>query len=124
MGLILAPGSFMKEESIFNLRRILEAAERILEFTSGMDYNEFSEDKLLRDGVIRNLDIMRQAVLLLDSNLRQQSTIVDWNLLINAGNGKPNDFSQFETDKIWVFVRYHVPELRSQVLKMIDTLKE
>lgn len=120
----MAPGSFMKEEAIFNLRRILEAAERILEFTSGMDYKEFSEDKLLRDGVIRNLEIMRQAVLLLDSNLRQHFAFVDWNLLINAGNGKPKDFSQFETDKIWVFVRYHVPDFSGQILRMIRELEK
>ena len=40
---------------------ILEAMEKIEDYTSGMDYESFIENKLVVDAVIRNLEVIGEA---------------------------------------------------------------
>ena len=43
------------------LEDIVEAADRILRYTVGMDYDSFASDDRTQDAVIRNLEIIGEA---------------------------------------------------------------
>ena len=44
------------------LRDILEAIDKIERYTENMNFEEFSDNELIQDGVIRNLEIIGEAV--------------------------------------------------------------
>ncbi len=114
------PRLSMKEEVLLNLRRMLDAADRIQEFTEGMRPEDFAENQLLRDGVIRNIEIMRLNALQLDHDFIQEYANQAWEMLINSGNGKPQDLVQFDTEKIWLLIRYSIPQIREQISRTIS----
>ncbi|MBE0425196.1 MAG: DUF86 domain-containing protein, partial [Nitrospirae bacterium] len=44
------------------IRDMKEAIERIQEYTTGMDYEQFLQDKKTQDAVMRNIEIIGEAV--------------------------------------------------------------
>ena len=47
----------MKKGDTAYLRHILDAISRIEEYTKGIEYEDFMEDHLIQDGVIRQIEI-------------------------------------------------------------------
>ncbi len=54
------------------LEDMLEAAERILQYTNGMDYESFLKDMKTIDATIRNFEIIGEAANQLDKNFKIQ----------------------------------------------------
>lgn len=62
----------IKDDTVF-LRHILDAINKIQEYTKGMDYADFRASSLVQDGVIRQLEIIGEAT----KNLSQTIAKVD-----------------------------------------------
>jgi len=60
----------MPREYKLYLQDILEAIERIEQYTEGVEYREFSENTLVQDGVIRNLMVIGEATKLIPEPLK------------------------------------------------------
>ena len=52
----------MQRDYKFYLRDILESIKRIDEYTKNKSYKNFSENDLITDAVLRNLEIIGEAV--------------------------------------------------------------
>lgn len=48
---------------------ILEAVDKIRNYTAGMDYEAFSQDKKTQDAVVRNLEVIGEAARRLPESL-------------------------------------------------------
>jgi uncharacterized protein with HEPN domain len=48
----------MKKDDTVYLRHILDAIGRIQEYLAGVSYDQFLQNSLLQDGVVRQLEIM------------------------------------------------------------------
>ncbi len=66
-----------RDESLY-LADIQEACEKVLRFTVGMNYKDFVHDDLHFDAVVRNLEIIGEAVKNLSEELRQEYPNVKW----------------------------------------------
>lgn len=54
------------------LNDILEAMERIITYTSGLSYAQFMEDTRTQDAVLRNIEVIGEAVKRLSPPLRKE----------------------------------------------------
>jgi hypothetical protein len=50
-----------EREELLLLKDILDAGNKILKFSQGMNYQEFSEDEKTQDACIRNFEIIGEA---------------------------------------------------------------
>jgi len=110
----------MSREYNLYLRDILEAIERVEQYTWGMDYEAFMENHLVQDGVIRNLMVIGEATKLIPESLKCEYTGIPWrkiagmrDILIHAYFGVHNEI-------VWDVVRNKLPELRVAVRQMLD----
>ena len=60
------------------LEDIAEAAEAICEFTAGITKEELTADRKTRDAVIRNLEVIGEAVKKLPEEQRSKHPDVEW----------------------------------------------
>jgi len=56
---------------------ILEAIERIEEYTERMDIEDFSESSLHQDAVVRNLAIIGEAVKIISLDTKEKYSTID-----------------------------------------------
>lgn len=57
---------------------ILKGSDKIQKYSKGKSYNEFIEDELLVDGVIRNLVIIGEAVKNIPTSFRKRYPFIEW----------------------------------------------
>jgi uncharacterized protein with HEPN domain len=60
------------------LYHILEAIDNIYEFTKDISFEAFSENKMLRFAVIKNLEIVGEAANLFTKELKKQYSEIIW----------------------------------------------
>ena len=60
------------------LHHILDAIETIESYTRGISFEKFMAERLLQDGVMRNLEIIGEAVKNLPRSVRQEYKSVEW----------------------------------------------
>jgi uncharacterized protein with HEPN domain len=79
------------------LKDILDAIERIQEFTEGMTFAEFDKNRMASDAIIRNFEIIGE-----------------------AGNHIPiHEYFGADNSVIWDTIQIHLPGLKSQLLLII-----
>jgi len=60
------------------LNDIIEAIGRIEEYTVNFSSTEFAENKLVLDAVVRNLEIIGEAVKMLPNEIKKKHPEVEW----------------------------------------------
>ena len=60
------------------LNDILNCIDKIEKYTENISYDKFKNNDLIQDGVIRNLEIIGEAVKMLPMDLRNNNPEVEW----------------------------------------------
>ena len=60
------------------LRDILEACRRIISYTENMSYDEFLKDIKTQDAVLRNIEIIGEAVKNLSNIFKAENPEIEW----------------------------------------------
>lgn len=60
------------------LEDILEAIQKIQQYVAGVSFEEFTKDSMRVDAVLRNLEIVGEAVKKIPDNVRDRQPAVEW----------------------------------------------
>lgn len=80
-----------RDESVY-LRHILDAIAKIESYLQGVTEAAFSEQSLIQDGVIRQLEIIGEAVKRVPDQLRSQQPHIPWQDIAHARQTDPRLF--------------------------------
>ena len=59
-------------------RDILEAIRKIKRYTENINFEEFADNELIQDGVVRNLEIIGEAVKNIPEDVKRDNPDVEW----------------------------------------------
>ncbi len=91
---------------------------RILEYTKDVTYEEFNEDYKTYDAVLRNLEIIGEAVKNIPEEVKSQNTFIAWKKIAGLRDVVIHDYSRVNEEIIWDVVRNKIPELNDQINKI------
>ena len=103
----------MKDESVY-LRHILDAIKKIQSYTSG-GAKEFFQNTLVQDAVIRNLEIIGEAVRNLSIEFRRGHPEVPWRSITALRNVLIHEYFGVEIEIVWRVVQRRLPRLKRYV---------
>ncbi|WP_292410833.1 MULTISPECIES: DUF86 domain-containing protein [unclassified Methanoculleus] len=110
----------MPREYNLYLRDILEAIERIEQYTRGMNYEAFTENNLVQDGVIRNLMVIGEAAKLIPEPLKGEYNGVPWRKIMGMRDILIHAYFGIHDEIVWDVVRNKLPDLQVAVRQMLD----
>lgn len=98
---------------------MVEAAERVLEYTAGMSFEQFVTDRRTYDAVLRNFMVLGEAARNIPAEIRQKYPDLSWPQLIGFRNVLIHAYSVLDDDIIWEVVQIEMSSLLSQVREIL-----
>lgn len=100
---------------------ILEAARRIKRYTAGMSLAAFKQDTKTLDAVVRNLEIVGEAVKNLPAAFRKRHPSVEWRKIAGLRDILIHHYFGVDADILWDVVQNSLPLLERQVAAIQKT---
>lgn len=110
-----------RDESVY-FRHILDAIAKIESYLQGVTEAAFSEQSLIQDGVIRQLEIIGEAVKRVPDRLRGQQPQIPWQDIAGMRDKLIHDYFGVDLEKVWVTAQEDLAGLKSAVTELLKTI--
>ena len=107
-----------RDESLY-LGDIQESCEKVLRFTKGLAYKDFVQDDLHFDAVLRNLEIIGEAVKNISDETRQKYPQIKWRKIAGFRDIVAHEYFGVNEETIWDIVKNQIPILLASVREML-----
>ena len=104
-----------KRGDIEFLSDIKEAIKRIEEYTEKIDYDKFLKDKKTQDAVVRNLQIIGEAVKNIASDFKKKHTDIEWKKIAGLRDKITHYYFGVNWDIVWDVAKNKLPQLLGKV---------
>ncbi|MFB6209758.1 MAG: DUF86 domain-containing protein [Candidatus Nanohaloarchaea archaeon] len=101
----------MKEDEVY-IQHILDAIGKIQEYTEDMSEEEFNEDSLVQDGVIRQIEVIGEAAKQLSKEKRQKYEEIEWNDIAGMRDKLIHKYFGVDLEQVWETVEKDIPKLK------------
>ena len=105
----------MKDDSVY-LKHILDAIRKIEQYMGNHTLEEFEEDSLLQDGIIRGLEVIGEASSHLSPEMREKMSNINWSSVIAMRNKLIHEYFGVDLGAVWKTATEDVPQLKRQLL--------
>ena len=102
------------------LEEINEAIRKIEEYTKALSYEEFTMASMVTDAVIRNLEIIGEAVKKIPSEVRKEENTVDWKKIAGLRDILAHRYAYVRLEIIWDIVKKKIPSLKEAVKERLS----
>ena len=105
----------MPRDDTLYLRHVLDAVDRIEEYLGNHDQANFLKTPLIQDGVIRQLEILGEAVRHVSKNLRATYPEVPWKDVAGMRDKLIHDYFGVDLSAVWLTATQDLIPLREQI---------
>jgi len=109
----------MSREPTLRLEDILEAADHIETYIEGFDYDAFIKDQRTVDAVVRNLEIIGEAVKHLPEEMTARFPDIPWRAIAGFRDILAHSYFRTEDSIVWDAAKNHTPPLAEAVKKLL-----
>lgn len=107
----------------FYVADMLEFADKVRTYTSGMDQATFVNEAIIYDATLRNLELIGEAATHIPSAIRDRHPEIPWRAIIAAGNRLAHSYLSVDDDLIWNIIQDDVPKLLPALRGLLDRTK-
>ena len=100
------------------LADIMVAIEKIERYTTGYNKDRFLADERTIDAVVRNLEIVGEAVRHLSDTFKQDHEKIPWHQMAGLRNRIVHDYFGVDLDIIWHVLANDLPAVKLQLLSL------
>jgi uncharacterized protein with HEPN domain len=90
---------------------IVEAIEKILAYTSGVTFEEFSTNTEKQDAVLRRILIIGEATKRLSLEFKQNNSEIPWRDIAGMRDVVVHDYNRVDVETVWSVVQTDLPNL-------------
>ncbi len=109
----------MRREELY-LRDIVEAAESVARFISGLDRTAFQQSDLVRSAVAYQLSVIGEAAAHVQEEVRSRHPRVPWPKIVAFRNIIVHAYFGIDWDEVWRAANRECPELKGQIKSVLE----
>jgi uncharacterized protein with HEPN domain len=92
----------------------------ITTYTTGLNKTIFLKNRLVQDGVIRQLEIIGEAVKNLSSKLKHKHAQVPWKSIAGSRDILIHQYMGVDLNSVWDTVKKDIPKLEKEIQKILN----
>lgn len=112
-----------RDDSVY-LRHILDAIEKVDAYLCGKNERAFSQDTLLQDGIIRQIEIIGEATKRLSVEFRSKYSQLPWQDIAGMRDKLIHDYFGVDIGQVWLTATEDLPILRTEVTSILSALDQ
>jgi len=112
-----------KRDIMLFVEDILESIERIESFSKGILEKEFMEDELRQSAIIRQIEIIGEAVKNIPEDFRKKYPKIEWKKIAGTRDIITHAYFGVDFEKIWEVVKKDLPQLKKEIKNILDKEK-
>ena len=114
----------MRNKDLFRLEHIRNCIVKVEHIASMLHTQDNFETKWIeQDAIIRNLEVMGEAVIHISDDLKQKYPNVSWKEIRGLRNFVTHQYFGIELNEIWSTVTNDIPLLKNQIQKIIEDIE-
>ena len=99
---------------------ILDAIARIEQYVDGLSFEQFRADQKTVDAVVRNLEVIGEAVRHLSADREGLPAEIPWTDIAGMRSILIHEYFGVDLNIVWQTVTHDLPELRSQLQRIVN----
>ena len=103
---------------------MLDASRAVMQFLAGRTFHEYQNDRMLRNAVERNIEIIGEAAGKVSETLKAAQPEIPWRGIIGQRNVIAHDYGEIKNDKIWRVAVEFVPVLVANLEKLVPAVPQ
>lgn len=106
------------------LKDILDAMDETAEFTEGMSFEVFAQDRKTINAVVRSLQVLGEAAKRIPDNLRAQTPDVPWKYMTGMRDKLLHEYFGVDLSIVWGVMKDELPPLRPAIERLLKRLEK
>ncbi len=109
----------MKKDDTVFLKHILDAINLIEEYLKDKSYEEFKDNHMLQDAVIRELEIIGEAAKNLSKEFRNKHSDIPWRQIAGMSDKLIHGYFGVDLDAVWDTATIDIPSLKERLQEIL-----
>ncbi len=101
----------------------VEAMDRICRYTHGLSYEQFMQDTLRQDAVLRNLEVIGEAVKRISPELRRAHPEIPWREMARMRDKLIHHYFGVNYDVVWSVTTQQIPDLKLRLSEVLASIE-
>lgn len=106
------------------LNDILDAIRKIEKYTRNLTFEGLKENELLIDGVVRNLEIIGEAVKNIPDDIKTRHPDIEWKKIAGLRDILIHAYFGIDLEILWDIKENKIPELKEKVSEIISEMEK
>src|SRR3989344_4951410 len=108
-----------KHEIIPYIKHIRDAIRNIESFINNLLKENFLNDKLRQDAIVRELEIIGEATKNIPEDFRKKYPKIEWRKMAGTRNRVIHAYFEVDLDLVWRIVKEDLPKLKKQIQEVL-----
>ncbi|MCZ7358233.1 MAG: DUF86 domain-containing protein [Candidatus Methanoperedens sp.] len=105
------------------LKDILEAIRKIEKYTQNMSYEDFLKDELIQDGVLKNLEVIGEAVKNIPDEIKHKKQDIEWKKIAGLRDILTHEYFGINFEIVWDVTTNKLPDLKNNTQALLFEMK-
>jgi uncharacterized protein with HEPN domain len=111
--------SKQRRDYIFFIEDILICIEKIERYTSNISFEEFCGNDMVVDAIIRNFEIIGEAVKKIPEEIKKKYGDVEWKEAAGFRDVLIHDYFEIDLEAVWDTLRNNISSFKKQIVNVL-----
>jgi uncharacterized protein with HEPN domain len=102
------------------IQDILEALGEVEDFTAGMQFEDFVEDKKTINAVVRSLEVIGEAAKKMPDSMREKYPEIPWKRMTGMRDKLIHEYFGIDLEIVWEVVTNELPPIKPLIQKVLE----
>ena len=106
------------------LKHILDSINAIEQFSKNMTKDKLNSSRLKRSAIVREIEIIGEAVKNISQNLKHKHKEVEWKEIAGTRDKMIHHYFGVDVNIVWDIIKNGLPQLKKQIQQILESLDE